>query len=260
MFVPPQGYTAAASSASDFSSKTSGIFDELEGKQVWYISAPSTMPITRLESVDVSAALKGAPVLEHNGVTYNMTQADETSTTLLLPKGARGDYATSNTKITRNLQIRETTRPIRDVAATEANAADNVAPAASISFFAQQSGMKKPPRKQPDNLRTRWTAFGAQDAHVDAKGTHQAASDLVLGDMDVVPATPLISNGDDVEQTPKSKKKKKKEKHIDHDQDVEMADVTPRSAKTSKHVDAGKDLSPVPEKKKKRRKEKAVEA
>lgn len=216
------------------------------------------MPVSELESLDVSAALKGVPVLEHGGITYTMGSSNEIMPTLLLPKGTRGDYATVDAKISRSLQIREAPQ-LASAAATNGDSHKDEEVTEPVSFFATHKGTKKPPRKQPENLRTRWAAFGAEQENSDHGQKRKEREDIVMEDVDVVPSTPLEDVGNDDTIPRSEKKKKKKEKHVNSSQDVDMVNATPKSDKKSKHREAASGDSPVVEKKKKKRKDKPAQ-
>lgn len=71
----------------------------LEGKQVWYFTAPASLPITVLKDmeIDLSNATKGGALLTHNGDNYGLdleSYATNTQIQLLIPSRG-GDKYTS---------------------------------------------------------------------------------------------------------------------------------------------------------------------
>lgn len=69
----------------------------LEGKQVWYFTAPASLPITVLKDmqIDLSKAATGEALLNHKGDEYGLDlEANATSTQiqLLIPSQAGDNY------------------------------------------------------------------------------------------------------------------------------------------------------------------------
>lgn len=67
----------------------------LEGKQVWYFTAPASLPITVLKDmeIDLSKAQSGGPLLQHAGDAYGIDLEPYTTSTqiqLVIP-GKVGD-------------------------------------------------------------------------------------------------------------------------------------------------------------------------
>lgn len=93
-FKPPTGFTAASI---DDSRKSSHLFDDskLEGKQIWYITAPATVSIDTIKDMSLRGAKSGNVVLSHNGVEYGFvedTAENKTYTKLMLPNKAKDGY------------------------------------------------------------------------------------------------------------------------------------------------------------------------
>ncbi len=70
----------------------------LEGKQLWYFTAPASVPITVVEKMEIpmDRAKQGLPIVSHNGQDYGINFEDSmTSKTikLLIPNKAGDKYA-----------------------------------------------------------------------------------------------------------------------------------------------------------------------
>lgn len=70
----------------------------LEGKQVWYFTAPASLPITVLKDmeIDLSKATTGEALLNHNGDNYGLdieSHATSTQIQLLIPSQGGDKYA-----------------------------------------------------------------------------------------------------------------------------------------------------------------------
>lgn len=210
--MPPQGYVASRIAAHDFNSRSKGIFEGLDGKQIWHISAPSSMPISKLESLDLQSALKGTPVLSRKGVQYILQQNTMEGQNLLLPKGTSGEYSASTCLPSQSFQIYESAQKPDDSQIEVEKDDDDFA---ALQFFATNTGDKKPPRKQPQNLHGRYIPYGVSvddraSSHDIAMG-NTAESDMPL---QAAPRTPKKSkknrteNGDSAGKSERSSKSK----------------------------------------------------
>lgn len=71
---------------------------QLDGKQVWYITAPASLPVTIVQdlTIPMEQAQKGMPVLSHNGDDYRMAfdnPAASSSFRLLIPNKKGDEYS-----------------------------------------------------------------------------------------------------------------------------------------------------------------------
>ncbi|KAI1346345.1 DNA-directed RNA polymerase I subunit RPA34.5-domain-containing protein [Xylaria sp. FL0043] len=124
----------------------------LEGKQVWYFTAPASLPITVLKDmeIDPSKATRGEPLLTHNGDNYILdleSRATNTQIQLLIPSRGGDKYASLNHGIDSTVHLRRMAKfgPGGEVYAT---ATENYVP------------VPKPIRQQPEDLRVRYTPIG----------------------------------------------------------------------------------------------------
>lgn len=70
----------------------------MEGKQVWYITAPASLPVTVVQdlSIPLDSAQKGLPVLTHNGDDYRLAFEDPSASSsfrLLIPNKKGHEYS-----------------------------------------------------------------------------------------------------------------------------------------------------------------------
>lgn len=87
-----EGDSSAADVAKFFSKA------QLEGKQVWYITAPASLPVTVVQdlSIPMDQAQQGLPVLSHNGDDYGMAfdnPSASSSFRLLIPNKKGNEYS-----------------------------------------------------------------------------------------------------------------------------------------------------------------------
>jgi len=95
-FKPPLGFEL---SSIDSPSSASKLFKEshLEGKQIWYITAPASVSISAIEQISLQDIKKGKTILSHNSNDYAFVQdvaVDKTYTKIMAPIGSHDSYRT----------------------------------------------------------------------------------------------------------------------------------------------------------------------
>ncbi|KAI8947489.1 DNA-directed RNA polymerase I subunit RPA34.5-domain-containing protein [Xylaria longipes] len=140
----------------------------LEGKQVWYFTAPASLPITVLKDmeIDLSKATNGGPLLTHNGDNYGLdleSYATNTQIQLLIPSSGGDKYTSLNHGIDSTVHLRRMAKfgPGGEVHAT---ATDNYVPA------------PRPIREQPEGLRVRYTPIGVPTPTVSSTAPTKSTS------------------------------------------------------------------------------------
>jgi hypothetical protein len=53
------------------------IFEKLEGKQIWHITAPVGVSLKDLSEIAMDSARKGEPVLQHKGTSYGLSKPEQ---------------------------------------------------------------------------------------------------------------------------------------------------------------------------------------
>lgn len=89
-YVPPKGFTAVPCNDKT-TSKSTRIFDNLEGKQIWHITAAAGVSLKNLQEIDMGTAMKGEAVLEHKGTSYAFSKpepGDDGAREVMVPKGS----------------------------------------------------------------------------------------------------------------------------------------------------------------------------
>ncbi|KAI0404716.1 DNA-directed RNA polymerase I subunit RPA34.5-domain-containing protein [Xylaria palmicola] len=140
----------------------------LEGKQVWYFTAPASLPITVLKDIeiDLSKAIQGGSLLTHNGDNYGLdleSYATNTQIQLLIPSSGGDKYTSLNHGIDSTVHLRRMAKfgPGGEVHAT---ATDNYIP------------VPRPIREQPEGLKVRYTPIGVPSPAVSATPPTGASS------------------------------------------------------------------------------------
>ncbi|KAI0886815.1 DNA-directed RNA polymerase I subunit RPA34.5-domain-containing protein [Annulohypoxylon maeteangense] len=124
----------------------------LEGKQVWYFTAPASLPITVLKDmeIDLSKATTGEALLNHKGDDYGLdleSHATSTQIQLLIPSQGGDKYAALNRGIDSTVHLRRIAK-FGPGGAVSATATDDYAP------------IPKAIREQPQGLKPRFTPIG----------------------------------------------------------------------------------------------------
>lgn len=103
-FDVPLGYTSL-----DTSARTSLSHAQLEGKQVWHITAPADLSISALTEVALDSIQSGKPVLSHKGVDYVMSEdkgaQSGNATLVLLPE--KDGYKPISQPVSKTFHLRQ---------------------------------------------------------------------------------------------------------------------------------------------------------
>jgi hypothetical protein len=75
-YAPPRGFNPVPLNARTISTSTA-LFDNLEGKQIWHITAPAGVPLESLSGLDMDKAMKGEAILSYKGTEFGIAQTDK---------------------------------------------------------------------------------------------------------------------------------------------------------------------------------------
>jgi DNA-directed RNA polymerase I subunit RPA34.5 len=97
-YKPPTGFEKASL---DGTLKASQMFkrSNIEGKQIWYFTAPASVSISSIQAMFLEDATAGKAILNHNGSEYGFMRdsaEDKTYTKIMVPQSSDG-YRTSKT-------------------------------------------------------------------------------------------------------------------------------------------------------------------
>ncbi|KAI1505118.1 DNA-directed RNA polymerase I subunit RPA34.5-domain-containing protein [Biscogniauxia marginata] len=173
----------------------------LEGKQLWYFTAPASLPITVLKDmeIDLAKATAGGPLLKHEGDDYGLDlepYATSTQIQLLIPSHGGDRYTTLNRGINSTVHLRRMAKfgPGGEVSAT--------APS-------EYTPQPKPVRQQPQGLKVRFTPIGVPNPKLPPKAAQeQPGSHKSSGPLRSTISKPSTSDSEadsDVEMTNASK-------------------------------------------------------
>ncbi|KAL3477801.1 DNA-directed RNA polymerase I subunit RPA34.5-domain-containing protein [Aspergillus californicus] len=209
-YKPPHGFKSAKPKST--SSSTSSL-SNLNGKQVFHITAPAFLPLSKVKEVSLAQAMKGQPILEHKGVQFgipvdSLKQAGASAQTLSLYDPKTQTYQDTTTNIP--------TYHIQEMISIPGGAEYEEAAVKAAN------ALVKPPRKQPKHLKMRFRPVGSGDSPPEILGSSGEQSE---------DEEPTIKAAKGLE-----KEKKKKRKHQQTEGDASQAPGLPRK-KSKKHSD-----------------------
>ncbi len=145
-YEPPQDFEAA-SITFEPSSHMDGIFApmNLEGKQIWHITTPASVPITSVHDIPMQKTQDGSSILSYKGTDYGLVPdtADSISSepALLFPSSPGNEYRSTTIPISSTLHLRQLL-----------NLPSHKADASHIT--------PRPRNEQPEGLKMRFQPFG----------------------------------------------------------------------------------------------------
>ncbi|KAL4881063.1 DNA-directed RNA polymerase I subunit RPA34.5-domain-containing protein [Aspergillus karnatakaensis] len=165
-FKPPLGFKPAKNQPS--SSTTSTTLSDLNGKQVFHITAPAYLPLSKVKEVSLAGALKGEPILKHDGVQYgippdSVKQAGSSGQTLFLHDSKSQTYRGTVTNVP--------TYHIQEIISLPGGSEYEEATVRAAE------ALIKPPRKQPKHLKMRFHPVGSGDAPPETLGSSAEESE-----------------------------------------------------------------------------------
>ncbi|MDI1484897.1 MAG: hypothetical protein OHK93_000031 [Ramalina farinacea] len=230
-YQAPPDFEPAAISLGDAPSAES-LFStaRLEGKQLWHIVLPSSVPVSALKEIPPQGILDGSKFWSHDESDYSLVPHGEAvARSLLIPSHTNNLFTPVRTAFAKSLRLQQLVKlPSHGV---------NPELGASSSEVPKQKRIQ-----QPEGLRMRYQPFGIPDSsivepgadfdpgeqHVNAKQRKMEASQFKP------PPEPLV------EDPARKKEKKKKRKHGEI---ASSAPVTPSSIQMKKarqdHPDLG---------------------
>ncbi|KAE8846840.1 hypothetical protein HRS9122_03747 [Pyrenophora teres f. teres] len=231
-YVPPKGFTAVSVDATT-ASKSAGLFDNLEGKQIWYMTTPDGVSLKDLEELAMDKVMGGEAVLSYKGTDYHFSQAeksDEGERKVFVPR--KNGLKPVSTRISQTLHLRSIVQ-LPQLSSLQADQNTGSEAAASITRSTIRA-----PKPQVRGLKMRFlpTGFSGNDGgnigdwesesekqrepaglgmpnglNLPSK-KHKRKHTDVNGDANEVPAKKTKKHRDPEEEKRKAEKKARKEK------------------------------------------------
>jgi hypothetical protein len=228
VFKAPKGFERTTLSASDYAdSSTEFLTKNLTQKQVWHITAPASLNISKIKPFDIQDVRSGKPIVSKNGVDYGFLTGLHKMEKLLLPSGDSVQYTQSVTPITGTYHLREMGRSQTKIVA------DGDKENSEMPFAARAAVASKSPREQPVGLRMRYQPYGSSSSsksHVPSSSppTFRMAPELPDSQLDK-----------------SARKKARKERRASQQanqasQDIDAMDLDHLPSSTIKNPDSGK--------------------
>ena len=183
IFEPPPGYEPASIFVHP-SSQAMNMFSptNLAGKEIWHITAPSSVPISSIKEVSQQSILSRSSILSHKGSNYGLIPNSSTEQALLLPSAEDNNYKSHNAATIQSFHLQQiVSLPYH--ALSPAKPSNQSAPTTQA--------YKRAPREQPEGLKMRYHPFGVVDISDDdlsSKDVPKVPQFRVPGAVDGTPA------------------------------------------------------------------------
>ncbi|KAL8923324.1 MAG: hypothetical protein Q9208_004724 [Pyrenodesmia sp. 3 TL-2023] len=190
-YDPPPGFEVATVTSS---SKIQDIFsrENLQGKQMWHITFPASVPIDLIKEVPIQKVASGDPILSYKDAEYGLVaeaDVDGVEKVLLVPAMNDNSYKPASAKIARTLHLQQIVKlPSRpDRLAESVNGVTETA-----------KTHVKTIRQQPEGLTMRYRPFGDESSSEDSDPAPQFRRPPTLPfALSVKKPTP-VPNGDSI--------------------------------------------------------------
>ena len=194
-YKPPDGFEPTTISLHPASTLSEILApSNLQGKQIWHITVPESVPISSIKEVSSHSIENGASILEHHGAKYGLVPESDinqrSNRALLLPSTQTNDYQPLKSNIVKTLHLQQLVSLPRHVA-SPANPPNRLA--------SPSDSYRKTSRQQPEGLRMRYRPFGASDDS-DIESTAEP-----------MPKAPAFRVPDPVKESSPGKKRKRHE-------------------------------------------------
>ena len=183
IFKPPPGFEPASIFVHP-SSQAMNMFSHtnLAGKEIWHITAPSSVPISSIKELSQQSILSKSSILSYEGSDYGLISDSSTDEALMLPSAEDNDYKSHNAATIQNFHLQQiVSLPYH--AFSPAKSSNQSAPT--------PQAYKRATREQPEGLRMRYHPFGVVDISNDAllsKDVPKVPQFRVPGAVDATPA------------------------------------------------------------------------
>ncbi|RAL10338.1 DNA-directed RNA polymerase I subunit RPA34 [Aspergillus homomorphus CBS 101889] len=165
-YKPPSGFKSVKQQSAP-KSNVSSLLSDLRGKQVYHITAPDYLPLSKVEEISLAKIMQGKPVLKYKGAQYgipveSINQPGGGGQTLqLYDQKTKTYYSTAASNIP--------SYHIQELVDLPRESEENILEAAKEQV--------KPPRKQPKNLKMRFHPVGSGQCPPETIGSSSEESE-----------------------------------------------------------------------------------
>jgi hypothetical protein len=75
-YTPPKGFNLVPWNDKT-TSKSARMFENLEGKQIWHITAPAGVSLSELKEIAMDQVMNGEAILQHKGTSYGFSRVEQ---------------------------------------------------------------------------------------------------------------------------------------------------------------------------------------
>ncbi|PSS09061.1 hypothetical protein M430DRAFT_53620 [Amorphotheca resinae ATCC 22711] len=156
-YSPPTGFKSASVNGT---TKSSQLFKEsnLQGKQIWYITAPASAPLSSIEELSLLDIKEHRKVLSHKGDNYGFFEDESEATAItkvLVPSSSDDGYRSAKTPVNKILHLQQIVQP--------------------PSLPQITTPAKKPVRQQPRGLKMRFRPIGFSNGDMGRIGSSSSS-------------------------------------------------------------------------------------
>ncbi|KAH6605984.1 hypothetical protein Trco_005137 [Trichoderma cornu-damae] len=182
----------------------------LQGKQFWYFTVPSNVPISVIQNLEipVDRSQLGGRVFSHEGQDYGVsfdTIAPKSSIQILIPSASDSKYRPARQQIDQTMHIKRITS------------------LGGASASSSGPAPRRAPRPQPRGLRARYQPFGVNTPMGDIGADAPEDGDVEMGEAPEAAATPKSAKKDKKGKKEDAKQSKNKDKKKSADDDAAAA-------------------------------------
>ncbi|KAK2743273.1 hypothetical protein FQN57_004962 [Myotisia sp. PD_48] len=159
-FKPPQGFQFVQKSTA-FSTELLDLFSDLDGKKLWHITAPSSVPISSIEHLAMESVAKGEPILTYNGNSYKLREDQlegKKSKSLLVPHKHGNTYRRQRHPISQTYHLEQVVHLPAETIPAQHDPSNGI------------PSLARPLPKQPKHLKMRYKPFGSSNESPESFG------------------------------------------------------------------------------------------
>lgn len=220
IYEPPPGFEPASIVVHP-SSQVMSIFSptNLAGKEIWHITAPSSVPISTINELSQQKIESRSSILSYKGSNYGLIPDSSTNEALLLPSAENDEYKSHNAVTFQSFHLQQiVSLPYHAISPAKPSSPSVLPPQAH----------KRPPREQPKGLKMRYQPFGVVELY---------DGNLPRGEGPKVPQFRVPSA---VEDTPLKKRKRHSTDHEAQSPTISSSKVKSKKAKVRQETTPGK--------------------
>lgn len=200
-YTPLDGFSIASIDNEGTSQIRSILSQEnLNGKHIWHITAPTSVPISEIKTLTPTDILEGKSILFYKGSSYGLNLNDDRGVgpRILLPARKGSKYPPLSRQIDLHLHLRQIIElpNIKDM------------PALLTESLGSIAGARKAILKQPSGLKMRYRPFGDMEEYENDSQAAQQAKQRIQNTHIPIPSTPS--------RTSQKSKTSKQSSHSDH--------------------------------------------